>query len=377
MASITEYVCIFINPLSLLPTCFLLLSNTFIHDLVIEGSIYDQGFWYMERSKDPGSTKWIAIPMCDPVRVALQTFSFLQRGVIDPFSESIAEEQRGSIFQDCFRDVLSFFSTCKLKMFDYGTQTPCEISLLTTRMAYNVTSLDSPRPPVSGTCSFWLNGIKSFPGFDFAWLDVVNRTVCLISVSISSVSKHEKEKESPLMKAMCNSFDGFQVVGQPHISDDFTDQSSTAKLLSWLTDLSWKTRYHVGEKKKIGKKIKKGVSGEKVEKSDKDTLDAVMDPMPSDYKKWTHHFIFFSGQKEEQSSSNRLTNLLVAGPTTSAAFLRAPIHSVNMYLNKLEESKQKKASKIRDAEELDEAPPKKKAKHASKTMNIDDDGDEE
>jgi len=91
----------------------------------------------MERSADASSTNWIAIPTCDPVRVALQTFSFLKRGAIDPFSEAIDEEQRGHIFQDCFRDAL-FFSTCKLDIFEFGTHAAGEISLLTTRVAHNV-----------------------------------------------------------------------------------------------------------------------------------------------------------------------------------------------------------------------------------------------
>ena len=303
----------------------------------------------MERSQDPTSTKWVAVPTCDPVRVALQTFSFLIRGVIDPFSDSIEEEHRGNIFQDCFRDTLSYFSTCRIKLFDYGTRTEGDYSFSTTRLAYNVASLASPRPPVSGTCSFWLNGIERFPGFDFAWIDVISRTVCLISVSISSVNVHEGDKDSPLIKAMTNSFDvGTHKVTQPGLLNTFTKQSSTALLLSWLTGISWKTQYNV-------RKDKKPSLG---------TMDAEMDPLPPPDQRWRHHFIFFSGHTEEKKSSRKLTNLLVAGPESSAAFLHAPLESVKAYLNKLEAAKQKKTAKFHPPDES-AVPPGKRAKAAS------------
>jgi hypothetical protein len=73
----------------------------------------------------------------------------------------------------------------------------------------------------------------------------------------------------------------------------------------------------------------------------------------------------------------------VAGPDVSASFLHVPIHSVESYLNRAKEIRQKKASKVRAAGELDEAPPTKKVKFASKssknlaTMNVDDEEDEE
>jgi len=222
-------------------------------------------------------------------------------------------------------------------------------------------SLASLRPAVSGTCSFWLNGIDSFPGFDFAWLDVVSRTICLISVSISSVPKHEKDKEFPLKKVICNSYDvGAHKVEQPGISNDSTTKSSTVKLLSWLTGITWQTRYNVLKQEEQGDEGKTRMTPSK--KRTMDTLDAIMEPSTPNDQRWALRILFFSGQHENQASSTRLMNLLVAGPAISAAFRYAPIDSVNQYLNKVEQNKQTKALKLHGAEEQAEAPPRKKAK---------------